>query len=126
VNLLPHANADFMRGVHQPDDEYRLAVYVDEPAYSETYDANNETFTGGILLTGYSVRTNADGKASMHFSDIHLDGVTLRYRYATLFNASKGNRTITAIDIGKVVGVECGVLSIYMPKEGLVEFGGAA
>ena len=126
MNLLPHANADFMMGVHQPDDEYRLACYVDDPAAGEIYSGSGESqaAAGGIILTNYRVKTN-NGKAQLHFSDVHLDGVSMRYRYAVLFNATKGGRTIAQVDVGRVVGVEFGVMSIYMPEDGLVEFGGS-
>ena len=125
MKLLPHAHADFMRGVHHEDDEYRMALYESDPGSPEIYDPTHEcqAAKSGIVLTNYRVETNSDGRANLHFSDIHLDGVTLRYRYAVLFNASKGGRTIQVIDIGKVVGVEGGLISIHMPEDGLVEFG---
>lgn len=126
MSLLAHANADFLAGVHHKDDVYALALFLDDPGSPENFVSGDECSAckGGIMLTNYRVQTNSDGKASMHFSDIHLDGVSLRYRYALLFNASKDNRTISRIDIGRVTGVEFGVASIFMPEDGLVVFGG--
>ena len=126
MSLLAHANADFLAGVHHKDDTYALALFLDDPGNPENFTSGDECAAckGGIMLTGYRIQTNSDGKASIHFSDIHLDGVSLRYRYALLFNASKDNRTISRIDIGRVTGVEFGVASIFMPEDGLVVFGG--
>ena len=119
ANLLPHAYADFLTGAHQDTHQYALALYDKNPKVGEVYDGKADHT---VDLSGYKVTTK-DAKATLNFSDVHLDGVTLRYRYVVLFNKDCGNRTITLIDQGKHVGVELGNISIYMPKDGLVEFG---
>ena len=120
--LTPHAYADFLTGKHLDSDSYQLALYDKEPEVGTHYEGDADY---SVELTGYRL-IEGENRAAITFSDVHLDGVTLRYRYAVLFNADKENRTISCIDTGKHVGVELGNLSIYMPKDGLVELGEGA
>lgn len=106
---------EMMDGVHQADDQYRIALYRrDAPlvstvtAYLTTGEVHAPGYTaGGHVLTGRTVtlENGLDGEASvvavLRFSNPVWPKATITARAALIYNYSKENRAVAVLDLGQ-------------------------
>lgn len=118
VELL-QAVHDFTAGT---GDTFKLALYTSPLIFSAsitTYTAVGEASgvgytAGGVTLT--SVTPVLDGDTAVaSFSDANFGTVLISYRYALLYNATKGNRAVAVFDFGATRVISGGDLIIKMP-----------
>ena len=99
---------DLARGIHQPTDEYRIALYSAQADLSplvESYSTDGEILgspgytAGGQVLAGLTI--SMDGRvAVIDWADPLWPNATITARGALIYNASKGNRAMTVLDFG--------------------------
>lgn len=116
------AKLGFVTGVHQPGDQYMVALY--SPAaqlspFTEIYTPVGEVEgqgykAGGLLLTGYKAAT--DGTAAVVTWDSPQWPVaTITARGVLIYNRSKGNAAIYVGDLGRDVTSTNGPFKLSMP-----------
>ena len=122
VKMVNSARADFLKGVHQPGDVYKMALYSSTVALHEGVDVyipDNEAMgigydAGGKILTGYSV-TADQGTGILDFEDPVWLNSTISARGALVYNASKGNRAIVFINLGDLFTSSNGAFRVQLP-----------
>ena len=112
--MITHGMCDSFRlecfaGIHQPDDDYRIALYVEKATLSPR--TTNYTTAGEIVGKGYTA-----GGAKLQGMVQRLDAGTacwswretvkwtpssLVARGALIYNASRGGRALAVIDFGQ-------------------------
>ncbi len=111
---------DIIRGVHRPDDTYRLALYDKGATLScatERYSAAHEVpdsgsyRSGGGVLSGFYVD---DG--CLHFDDVTFTKATItKPAGALVYNASKGDRAVAVLRFSEPVESVLGTFKVELP-----------
>lgn len=122
AGLCAAAKRDFMLGVHQASDLYKLALYDEAATLSpltDTYTTAGEVTgqgypKGGVALTGYTVKL--DGlKALLGFSrDVIVANATIAAVGGLVYNSSKGNAPIGVIAFGQKITSTNGNFKVMM------------
>src|SRR5262249_4788055 len=93
---------ELFQGVHQPGDDYRMALYVASATLSKAttaYTSSGEVAdgggytAGGQSLTGFSVALDGD-IAVLDFDDAVWAAATITARGALLYNATRANKAL--------------------------------
>jgi hypothetical protein len=121
--LCVTAKRDFLRGVHRPEDVYKVALYDVGATLNprvEFYTTEGEVVgkgyeRGGMRLKGY--QCDVDGAAGiLGWSETLIwRNATIKARGALIYNASKQNRAITVIDFGSDIISTNGNWRLPMP-----------
>jgi len=87
-------------------------------ANTTTYTTQHETsgpgyVAGGIVLA--PTVSEVEGVGIVDFADANFGTVSLNYRYAMIYNATKANRAIAVFDFGGTFTVDEGNLTLQMP-----------
>lgn len=99
---------EVLEAVHNfPVDTFKLALYVstaDLGAATTVYTTAGEISgggytAGGVVLTGVTVQLSG-GVAYVDFADATWDPAFFTARGALIYNASKGNKAVAALDFG--------------------------
>lgn len=124
---------DFLKGIHEAADTYKIALYsslasLDETAtvYSSTNEVSGAGYTaGGATLSGYSA-SNDSGGAWIDFDDPSWTSSTITARGAVIYNTSKSNKIIAIIDFGAEYSSSAGTFTVIFPTPnsttGLIRF----
>lgn len=119
--------AEAIAGIHViPGDTLKLALYTDAvtlgpttTAYAATGEVSGAGYTaGGKALSNVTVSTvSKSGKVVtvVDADDPVWISATITARGALIYNASKANRAISVLDLGGLVGVVNGTLTITLP-----------
>jgi hypothetical protein len=115
--------ADVLRGVHNENDRYMLALYTDKASMDEFVEAYSTVgevagpgyAAGGIQLTGF--RVVEDGAAViLTFDDAHWDRVSISGVVGGLiYNASKKNRAVGVVALEQATSATNGAFDLYFP-----------
>lgn len=125
--LCQCALQDFMDGVHQPGDDYRIALYGESatlhPYTTAQYSPVGEVSGQGYHAGGQSLkgRVSGTGQGSGWLgwrTSPRWANSTIRARGALIYNKSKGGRAIAVFDFGKEVVSTNGPFDIPMPQPG--------
>lgn len=121
------AKQDFLNGVHQSGDTYKIALYSSSATWDKNttaYSATNEVTgtnwsAGGVTLSGFSVGLTSD-TAHLSFTDPVVANVTISGVDGwMIYNSSKSN---TAIAVGRFtnapIAATAGTLTIDLPSAG--------
>jgi hypothetical protein len=123
AGMVNRAKLDFLRGVHQPNDDYRIALYSDRAdlgpdtakyTYAEEVRAPGYN-GGGARLTGYKTGM-IDGVAYIHFDPVEWDNSTIKAAGALIYNATKGDAAIVALNFGATKESSVGLFKIQFPE----------
>ncbi len=114
--------ADFIDGVHQPHDDYRMALYTDAAdlnATTERYTAKGEVRglgyeSGGIALERKRSRST-DGE-HLSFEPVRLQGADVAAAGGLVYNATRG-RAMFVLDFGKTYQSTGGDFSVTLPDD---------
>lgn len=117
------AKKALITGVHQPGDDYRIALYSaaakigpTTKAYTTDGEIKGIGYTaGGVTLKGH--RTGIIGKnAFITFDDVILKSATFSAAGAMIYNASKGNAALIVLSIGSEKHVYNSTFELKFPK----------
>ena len=117
------AKKALITGVHQPGDDYRIALYSASAKIgptSKAYTTEGEIKgigynAGGVALKGH--RTGIIGKnAFITFDDVVLKSATFAAAGAMIYNASKGNAALIVLSIGSEKHVYNSTFELKFPK----------
>jgi len=117
------AKKALITGVHQPGDDYRIALYSASAkigpttkAYTTEGEIKGMGYTaGGVMLKGH--RTGIIGKnAFITFDDIVIKSATFAAAGAMVYNASKGNAALIVLSIGSEKHVYNSTFELKFPK----------
>jgi hypothetical protein len=117
------AKKALITGVHQPGDDYRIALYSASAkigpttkAYTTEGEIKGTGYTaGGVTLKGH--RTGIVGKnAFITFDDVVLKSATFAAAGAMIYNASKGNAALCILNLGAERHVYDGAFELKFPK----------
>ena len=117
------AKKALITGVHQPGDDYRIALYTAAAKIgptSKAYTTDGEIkgigySAGGVTLKGH--RTGIVGKnAFITFDDVILKSATFSAAGAMIYNASKGNAALIVLNIGSEKHVYNSTFELKFPK----------
>jgi hypothetical protein len=117
------AKKALITGVHQPGDDYRIALYSaaakigpTTKAYTTDGEIKGMGYTaGGVTLKGH--RTGIIGKnAFITFDDVILKSATFSAAGAMIYNASKGNAALIVLNIGTEKHVYNSTFELKFPK----------
>jgi len=98
---------DILKGVHQPGDNYKVALFLkaaaaDKNQSSVSYTATGELPSangykqGGLSLSGYKAE-NSGGKACIYWSDAIWPNASFTADAAVIYNASRGNKVLAVL-----------------------------
>jgi hypothetical protein len=130
-------NEEILRGIHQPNHVYRIALYVadaDLGPFTKQYTPNGEVNglgyqAGGKALVGY--RTGLDlatASGWLTFDNPVWTPASIRARGALIYNYSANNRAIGVLDLGQDYVSTNGPFSIMLPDpnvEPMIRIGGS-
>tara|TARA_R110000868_G_scaffold149147_3_gene371383 strand:+ start:79 stop:483 length:405 start_codon:yes stop_codon:yes gene_type:complete len=114
---------DLVTGVHQPRDVYMVALYGSNAtlnSFTEVYEKTDEVkgkgyVAGGKPLKGYHAYVEGS-RAELGFdTEVRWANATIRSRHALIYNASKGNRAMTILDLGEEASSTNGNWDLLLP-----------
>jgi hypothetical protein len=116
---------EILQGIHEPGDDYKIALYTDAAtlgaattAYSATNEVSGTGYTaGGLSLSGYSASL-ASGVGILDFADPAWAAATITARGALIYNASKSNRAVGTFDFGANVSSTAAEFKVELPAAG--------
>lgn len=110
------------RGLHRPDDTYKLALYDAGANLSEAtkfYSAAHEVAAsgtyppGGGVLTGFYVD---EDNGTLSFDDLVFSKATIaKAAGALIYNASKGDRAVAVLKFSETVSTVLGTFTVELP-----------
>lgn len=116
------AKQAFLLGIHQPTDTYKIALYTsratigpDLAHYTEAGEVSGPGYDrGGYVLTGF--KNGMAGKSAfVTFNDLKVDRASFTAHGAIIYNASKNNAVICALNFGADRPVFDGAFEIKFP-----------
>jgi len=114
---------DLATGVHQPGDAYMVALYSNGAVLNssiEEYTKEGEVIgkgyiKGGKPLKGYGSRIEGTRAEVYWDSLVRWANATIRARHALIYNASKGSRALTILDLGEEAASTNGDWDLLLP-----------
>jgi len=112
-------------GVHAPDDEYRIALYSSAAnlnPQTTRYSSGGEIRAPGYVTGGVELQNRRTGlvnsDAWLNFDNPTWPNATIAARGALIYNASKDNRSVVAMDFGDEVRSTNDLFTVRMPPDG--------
>lgn len=123
--LVNSFKAQLLAGVHQPGDDYKIALYSSNATLNKgttAYTAAGETVgtgytAGGVSLSGYSAGASGD-VAWIDWSDPVWNNSTFTARGALIYNATRANAAVAVLDFGADVSSTNTPFTVQMPVAG--------
>jgi hypothetical protein len=113
-------------GVHQPADEYRIALYTSAANLSpatQRYTQIGEIAALGYTVGGKPISGRRSGRVPGEGTWINFDDAvwmgTITARGALIYNASKENRAVVVCDFGDDIRSTNKEFTAQMPPDGL-------
>lgn len=130
--LTTQAKLDFLQGVHQPGDVYKLVLI--KPGHAGTYDASTTAYAGagsmadevatgggytqgGITMTGYAAALNGS-TAYLDWANITISSATISAVGAMIVNTSRSNKVVSVHDFGATITSTNADFTITIPSSG--------
>jgi len=111
-----------MNGLHQPEDDYRLALYASEADLgpeTERYTAKGEATGLGYFARGKSLRGRKvvldRGVAVLDFDDLTWEDASITAAGALLYNATKGGAALAVLILPEERESVNGPFTVRMP-----------
>lgn len=120
---------EILEGVHASTDTYKIALYTSSAtldastaAYSDTNEATGTGYdAGGKALTGFTSGI-ANGKGYITFSSPTWTEATITARGCLIYNSSKSNKAVVALDFGSDISSTNGTFTVNFPASGASAF----
>ena len=117
------AKNDFLNGVHQPGDVYKIALYTSAATLDSTttaYAGTNEVIgtgysAGGVTLSGFAQSSSGTTAWIDWTSDPSWAASTITARGALIYNSSRSNKAIAVIDFGADKTSTNGTFTVVLP-----------
>lgn len=114
------------QGLHQPGDEYRLALYTSDAdlnADTATYTATGEVSGAGYVAGGVALQGYEPGYASNvawidWTTDPTWEESTITARGALIYNATRSNAAVAVLDFGEDVSSTNDTFTVTLPAPG--------
>lgn len=121
------AKQDYLNGVHQPGDAYKIALYTSSATNDKTlaaYTATNEISgagytAGGIALSGFTVAISGDTAYLTWTVNPSWPSATFTAASAVIYNSTRSNKAIAVIDFGGSFSVSGSTFTVQLPAAGL-------
>lgn len=115
---------DFLRGVHQPEDVYKMALYHSASnlgQWTEFYETQGEVegkgyTAGGRALEGYKCELSGSVGIMGWEKNVVWPQATIQARGGLIYNASKDNRALMVVDFMEEVRSTNGKFLVPLPK----------
>lgn len=125
IHVCKQYKLDLANGLHQPGDVYKIALYTSTVGLTEdtsSYSTANEVpenaqttyLTGGQVLTGRTAALD-QGVAVIDWNDPVWASSSISANGALIYNASRGNKALVAMDFGEVLSSRNGPFSVQFP-----------
>jgi hypothetical protein len=119
------AKLDFINGVIQPGDTFRIALYTSAATLDATtlvYTATSEAVGAGyvakgLLLAGFSSSLTS-GVANINWTNPTIPTASLTARGAMIYCETRASRSIAIIDFGADYTATSGSFTINLPTPG--------
>ena len=119
--------AEILSGLHQPTDQYCLALYgtlAELSPQTQRYTAGGEVSgdgytAGGMQIAGFRASRNGN-TAYLAFDPPSWIDATVSSRGGLIYNRSRENRAVCVLDFGKMVKSTSGLFITYLPPTGVV------
>ena len=123
AGMVSRAKLDFLQGVHQPGDDYRIALYTERadlgPEVTK-YTSAEEVRGQGYEVTGAKLKGYKSGiidqAAYITFNTVDWPNSSIAAQGALIYNASKGNAAIVVIDFNTVQKSSIGLFRVEFPE----------
>lgn len=115
---------EWLRGIHQPGDDYRIALYRGDPGFGKhtrTYGTAGEAVgdgyeAGGRSLVGFAAGIDdEDGFAWVSFDNAEWPNARFSADVALIYNKTKGNRAIAVLELGETISASYGPFTVELP-----------
>ena len=120
---------DFMNGIHQPGDTYKIALFV---AASSSLSKATTAYSGGMggevtgagysaggaTLSGFTVSLSGD-TAELIFSNASWAASTITADTALIYNSSKSNKALCVLTFASASSIS-GTFTVNLPGGGIV------
>jgi hypothetical protein len=121
------AKQDFLNGVHQPADAFKIALYTAAAVNDKTttaYSATNEVVgtgytAGGQALVGFTVSISGDTAYLTWSTNPSWPNATITAASALIYNSTRSNKAIAVIDFGGAFTSTAGTFTVQLPAAGL-------
>lgn len=122
AGMCNRAKLDFLKGVHQPGDQYRIALFTekaklnaDTDRYTSEGEVRGQGYTlGGVTLSGYKAGLIGD-VAFITFNPAEWVNSSIAARGGLIFNASKGSAAVVVLDFGELKKSSVGLFRVEFP-----------
>lgn len=123
--ITQQCKQDWLAGVHQPGDTYKVALYTQAAAtldktttaYTATGEVTGTNYTaGGTALSGFSVGLTGD-TAHLSFDDPSWASATITADAALIYNASRSNKALCVLTFASTVSTN-GTWTLDLPSAG--------
>lgn len=117
------AKKQFLIGIHQPTDTYKLALYTKRanigpstPTYTPEGEVVGQGYSqGGFVLSGFRSGM-AGANAFVTFDNLKIDRASFTAHGAVIYNASKGNAVLCTLNFGGDRAVYDGTFELKFPQ----------
>ncbi len=121
--LCTSAKKEFLEGVHEAGDTYKIALFTSAAsldASTTAYSTTNEYVgagyvAGGATLSGYASGSSGTTAWIDWTSDPSWAAATITARGALIYNSSQSNKAIAVIDFGADKTSTAGTFLITLP-----------
>lgn len=124
--ITDQAKQDWLNGVHQPGDTYKIALYTQAgatnankslTAYSTTGEVSGTGYSaGGMALSGFTVGLSTD-TAYATFTNPSWTSATITADAAVIYNSSRSNKAIAVLSFGSTTST-AGTFTVQFPAAG--------
>lgn len=117
---------DLLAGVHQPADDYKIALYESTAtldaattAYTVTGEVSGTGYTaGGVSLQGYTAGSGSNVAWVDWTTDPSWANATITARGALIYNATRTNAAVAVLDFGADISSTNDTFTVTLPAAG--------
>lgn len=121
--LCTSVKLDWITGVHQPTDQYKIALYnadailnPETRTYTPAGEIRGEGYVpGGQVLNGFTARMDRGAAVGGWLTPPLWPNATMTAHGALIYNASKGNRALVVIRFDRPVSSTAGDFRLLVP-----------
>ena len=113
---------DLLAGLHQPDDDYKIALFTSAAtlgAATSAYAAANEVAGTGYVAGGKSLEGRTAGSGSgvawIDFDDVSWEEANITARGALIYNATRANKSVAVLDFGADISSSGATFTVEFP-----------